>query len=488
MLSEFYTRLKELYTVSSISGLLDWDQQVCMPQNGAAYRADQRAYMSRKYYDLLADPRFVEIVRSLSSQDLSPADAVNVREMKRRVERNLKLPAEFVERQSRICSLSFSAWSDARPRDDWNGVRAHLETIVDSAREEASYIGGSDNPYDALLDNYEPATPLSVVKPLLSSLADELRKSVPALAQKMSSVPQLNGKFPEAIQIELNKRVAAEMGYDFRSGRLDTSAHPFESEIGPCDIRITTRFDISNYLSSLFSVMHETGHALYDSGTLREHAGTPMGWAVSMGIHESQSRLWENIVGRSRAFASYLTRTIKDYFPCQPGTGSTAEIWGLLNKVEQSLIRVESDEVTYSLHIVIRMLLEDALINKELTVKELPGAWNDLYEKYLGIRPPNFRDGVMQDSHWYGGAFGYFPSYALGNLYGAMFYTKAEKDIPNLSSLIEQGNFSKLREWLRRNVHEHGMRYRATELVKVVTGRELSVKPFITYLNEKFSG
>ena len=282
------------------------------------------------------------------------------------------------------------------------------------------------------------------------------------------------------------ERIAREIGFDFESGRLDKTAHPFMTSCGPRDFRITTRYFDDNFIPALYGSMHETGHALYEMGLPPDKAGTPLGEAVSLGIHESQSRMWENLVGRSREFTAYLSGILSEFFPGQPL--SPEELWGKTNRVCPSLIRVEADEVTYNQHIVIRMLLEEALITNELKVADLPGAWNDLYEKYLGVRPPDFKDGVMQDVHWYTGSMGYFPTYSLGNLFGAMMMRKAREAMPDLSDQIGRGEFAGLLGWLLENVHQHGMRFRSAELVERIAGAKPSAEPFVEYVKEKFLG
>jgi len=280
--------------------------------------------------------------------------------------------------------------------------------------------------------------------------------------------------------------VAGDLGFAFDAGRLDTTAHPFMTTLGPRDFRITTRYNESNFLPGLYGAIHETGHALYEMGLPPERVGTPLGEAVSCSIHESQSRMWENLVGRSRPFSVYLSGRVKEFFP--DFRLSPDELWRHANRVQPSLIRVEADEVTYGQHIVIRMILELALVEGEISVADLPGAWDDLYEKYLGVRPADYRDGVMQDVHWYSGSLGYFPTYALGNLYGAMMLQAAREAIPDLDGRIEQGEFCGLLSWLRESVHQHGMRYRGPELIRRIAGQELSAGQFVDYLEVKFLG
>lgn len=484
-LSFFYDRLKEIHNLQCIGSLLGWDQRVYMPPNAAQGRADQLEYISAQRHRRFTDPEFARVVDDLSDarDSLEADDQVNVREVKRVLDRQRKLPEEFVCEMAQAESIGYNTWVKARPLDDWKAVEPILGKLIDLNKRQADLIGYEDHPYDALLDIYEPGMKLAQVKPLLLGLAESLRELIPAIVGKLGDAGLPSGHYDVDKQERLCRRVAADVGYDFESGRLDKTAHPFMTTIGPRDFRITTRFFEDNFLPALYGSLHETGHALYELGLPPEKAGTPLGDTVSLGIHESQSRFWENLVGRSPEFSVYLRGVIEEFFPEEADADG---LWRLANRVSPSLIRVEADEVTYNQHIVIRMLLEEALVTDRLSVADLPGAWNDLYEKYLGIRPSDFRHGVMQDVHWFSGSIGYFPTYALGNLYGAMMMEKAREDLPNMPNQIRSGEFAPLLGWLRENVHRHGMKYRAHELIEHITGRELSDKPFVEYLKKKF--
>jgi carboxypeptidase Taq len=483
----FYDRLSELYRLGCIGALLGWDQQTYMPPQAAEARASQLEYIASATHAKATDPAFLRAVDELAGvlDSLSADDLVNVREMKRELDRERKLPAEFVAEMAETSALSFSVWAKARPENDWAAVKPYLEKLVDLSRRRADLVGYEENPYDVLLDIYEPDLRTSTVKPLLLDLGERLREIIPAITDKFAGVDEPKGDYDPREQYELDRKVSFDLGFSFDSGRLDTAPHPFMTTLGPRDYRITTRYEAGNPLPSLYGVIHETGHALYELGLPLKWAGTPMGSAVSLGIHESQSRLWENLVGRSREFSHYLAPVIGEFFPgCELADPDT--LWRKANKVAPSLIRVEADEVTYSQHVVIRMLLEEQLMNKELSVADLPDAWNAMYQKYLGVTPPDYKDGVMQDMHWYDGAIGYFPTYALGNLYNAMMMEKIREAIPNLDDQIERGDFETLLAWLRENVHAHGMRYHGPELIKRITGRELEAGPFVSYLKSKF--
>lgn len=485
-LSFFYDRLKEMHNLQCIGALLGWDQRVYMPPNAAQGRADQLEYISAQMHRRFTDPEFARVVDDLSDarDSLDADDQVNVREVKRVLDRQRKLPEEFVCEMAQAESMGYNTWVKARPQDDWKAVEPILGKLIDLNKRQADLIGYEEHPYDALLDIYEPGMKLAQVKPLLLGLAESLRELIPVIVGRLGDAGLPSGHYDVDKQERLCRRVAGDVGYDFESGRLDKTAHPFMTTIGSRDFRITTRFFEDNFLPALYGSLHETGHALYELGLPAEKAGTPLGDTVSLGIHESQSRFWENLVGRSREFSGYLSGVIEEFFPDE---SDADRLWSLANRVSPSLIRVEADEVTYNQHIVIRMLLEEALVTDRLSVADLPAAWNDLYEKYLGVRPSDFRYGVMQDVHWFSGSIGYFPTYALGNLYGAMMMQKAREDLPSMSAQIRAGEFAPLLGWLRENVHKHGMKYRAHELIERITGRELSDTPFVEYLRGKFA-
>ncbi|MHB9037362.1 MAG: carboxypeptidase M32 [Armatimonadota bacterium] len=485
-LTLFYDTLSELYRIQCISALLGWDQRVYMPANGAKGRAEQLEYLARTLHKKMTDPGFGQTVDLLYEQieTLPDVDRVNVRETKRTLDIQRKLPEEFVSEMTRVSSLAYDTWVKARPADDFEAVKPLLEKIVELSRKKCDLIGYAEHPYDALLDEYDPGSTLSFVKPLLLNLAEQLRSVIPSISKKFQGQKRLHGRYELSVQDKLCRRLAETMGFDFKSGRFDTTPHPFMTTIGPCDLRITTRYDETDFVSSLYGTIHETGHALYEQGLPTEWAGTPMGSAVSLSIHESQSRIWENLVGRSKAFCIYLSGVVKGFFPNE--SLDPDELWDIVNRVQPSLIRTEADEVTYSQHVVIRMLLEERLITGDLSVADLPGAWNDLYEQYLGIRPTDFKNGVMQDVHWYSGGIGYFPTYALGNLYNAMMMETARIALPDLPNKIELGEFGDLLGWLRENVHKRGMQLRGRELIREITGHELSAEPFIDYVRNKF--
>lgn len=486
-LATVYHRLDELYRLSCIRGLLDWDQQVCLPRLAASGRADQLELMSTLIHARLTDPNFGNTIDELAARsDLHPDDRVNILEARRVIERQRRLPESFVAEQARVTSEAYTEWTEARPANDFARVLPHLTRIVELARREAELVGYSEQPYDALLDAYEPRATLRTVKPLLLALGEELSRLIPAIIARADTPPSTTGVYPEVPQRALCERVLRDIGYRFDAGRLDKTHHPFQSSLGAHDIRVTTRFDETSYLSALATTLHEAGHALYEDGLPKEQRGRALGSAASLGVHESQSRFWENCIGRSLPFARYLHAILSSFFPEEAARCSPETIWRDSNRVARTLIRVEADEVTYSLHVIVRLLLEEALITGELEVVDLPQAWGDLYERYLGIRPPNDTDGVLQDVHWYGGMIGYFPTYVLGNLYAAPMLEAVRRAVPDLDERVGAGDFGPILGWLRTHVHAHGMRYSGPELVERISGSTLSVAPFLAYIRSKF--
>lgn len=487
-LKSFYDSLSDIYSLRCIHSVLAWDQGTYMPPQGADARGRLMEYVSRSSHAKITDPAFARIVDQLYEErdSLSIEDGVNVREWKKRLDKERKVPEELVAELAQTGATSYSAWVKARPANDFATMRPYLEKIVDLNRRYCDYVGYEAHPYNAMLDDYEPGMRLAVLKPLLLGLAEELRKIIPEAIERSSKEVLDQGRCPEELQYKLGMRVAKDLGFSFESGRLDKTAHPFMATIGSGDFRITNRYDKTDFIGSVYGTIHETGHALYEMGLLPEHRGTPMGEAASCGIHESQSRLWENPIGTSREFCEYLNRVVREVIPEEIARPTAEQIYRRLTQVQRSPIRTDADEVTYCQHVVVRMLLEEALMAGEMSVAELPDAWNDYYERYLGIRPTDYKNGLMQDSHWYVGSMGYFPSYALGNLYNAMMMEAALAAMPDLYAQVERGEFSNLLAWLKESVHRHGMRYNGQELIKNITGKELSWKPFVSHLKRKY--
>ncbi len=483
---------REATMIGRIQHLLEWDEHTKMPQAGAAYRADQMAFLAGLVHQKQTAPEIGEwldeLVDSEFTADPKSDIGANVYHLKRDYEKQTKLPQDLVEQLTRACAVGQQVWIEARKADDFEQFRPKLEEIVRLKREQAAALGYEATPYDPLLDEYEPGETTVNVARVLSELRDALVPLVQAIADSSQrpDVSILARKYSIDVQEAFGEQVAEQIGFDFGAGRLDVTAHPFCTGLGPGDVRITTRYDEHAFSDAFFSILHEVGHGLYDQGLPREHYGLPIGEDVSLGIHESQSRLWENQVGRSHAFWEHFYGAAQQAFPDALGDVAVSTFYGAINDVRPSLIRVEADEVTYNLHILIRFELEQALIEDRLQVADLPGAWNEKYERFLGITPPNDAEGVLQDVHWSAGLFGYFPTYALGNLYAAQFFDQAKEDLPILEADIRRGDFSALLSWLRANIHQHGRRYTPAELVERVTSSPLQHDALMSHLNEKY--
>ena len=487
--ARFLALVHELHDLSATMGLLEWDQEVMMPVRGTAGRARQRATVAALVHDRMVDPELGSLIEALT--DAAPADpwaVANLREMKRQRDRAVKVPRQLVADLAREGSLAQQAWTEARRDDDWARFAPHLARLTGLKRREAEAVGYAAEPYDALLDEYEPGARAAELAEMFTGLREGL---VPLLAAlRAAPAPPTDalwrGAFAPADQDRLGRRVLDAIGYDFTAGRLDVSTHPFTQGFNPGDVRITTRYDEGGLLSGLYSNLHEGGHALYELGLPAEHAGEPVGAAVSLGIHESQSRLWENLVGRGRPFMTWLQGQLAEIWPDVYGAVDPEALYRAANVVAPSLIRIEADEVTYSLHIILRMEIERALVAGEIEVADLPAVWREKVRKYLDLEVPTDREGVLQDIHWSFGLFGYFPTYALGNLYGAQLFDAARRHLPDLDRQLARGEMGNLLGWLRANVHGPGALYRAGELCVRVTGRPLSTEPFLAHLRTKF--
>ena len=482
---------RETEHLDSIGHLLGWDQRTQIPPKGHTHRHAQFAMLAKWVHQRETDPRLGEMLATVEGSELVrdplSVEAVNVREWRRDYDRATKIPQDLAVALAQASSEGETAWEQTRPDSDWPAFRPFLSRLVALKRHEAEALGYEQEPYDALLDDYEPGETAAVLAPLLAKLRAALIRLLEAI-QGSSRLPDraiLHRHYPRGDQERFSRLAAAKIGYDFAAGRLDPTAHPFSTGIGPGDVRITTRYDEDCFSTAFFSVLHETGHALYDQGLPAEHWGTPMGAAVSLGLHESQSRLWENLVGRSLGFWKFFYPEAQKIFPALAGVSLEA-FHRAVNQVRPELIRTEADEVTYNLHILLRFELERDLIDGELQVADLPDAWNDKMRTFLGLTPPNQAQGVMQDVHWSAGHLGYFPTYTLGNLYAAQFFARAEQDLGDLEVDFARGDFGALLGWLREKIHRQGKRHRPRELVRAVTGEDLNPQYLINYLQKKF--
>jgi carboxypeptidase Taq len=492
--TELASRLKEVDLLGSCASILHWDQETYMPRNGVKHRSEQLGLIARMCHEQFVDPQIGELIGEVESSDLvkdpESAEAVNIREWRRAYDLETKLPKELVQRLAETTSQATRAWAEARKKSDFKAFLPWLEKVLDLVQQRADALGWEGERYNALLDHYEPGATVEEVESTFAGLREDL---VPLVAKIAESKKRPDKSIVERVyavekQKIFGESVSAALGLDFNSGRLDITTHPFCTGIGPGDTRILTRYNPHRLNDALFGTMHETGHALYEMGIPKaEYFGTPMGESVSLGIHESQSRMWENQVGRSRDFWTYFLPQAKRIFRQALADVSPEDFYGAINTVEPSYIRVEADEATYNLHIMLRFEIERALVSGDIKPADVAGEWNKRFKEYLGIEVDSDRNGCLQDVHWGSGLIGYFPTYALGNLYSAQFFAKAKEDMPGLSEDFRQGNFRNLLGWLRKNIHQHGMRYRAKDLCEKVTGQPLSHKPLMDYMRAKFS-
>ncbi len=485
----FRESMQQLGDLQAAISLMAWDKEVYMPPKGAHFRTRQMMTLEGIAHSHFTDAEFVALVQHLLEHaDQLDADAAcNVQRTWRELERSLKLDRAFVERRSKATSEAFHAWLDARKANDYALFAPALGKLVAIKREEAERLGYEGHPYDALLDGFEPGETTARLDALFGALSKWLVPFVARLRQR----PQVDDSFlrkhyPADAQWEFGLRLLRNMGYDFEAGRQDKSTHPFTISFSPQDVRVTTRVDEHDFANMTWSTIHEGGHALYEQGLPAEHYGLPLGQYASLAIHESQSRLWENHVGRSMAWWQYHYPALQETFPEQLGHISLETFWRGINRVAPNFIRTEADELHYHLHVLVRYEIEKQLIEGSLSANEAEEAWNAQYGEKLGIEPPDALRGILQDIHWAHGSFGYFPTYTLGSLYAAQFFAQAEKEMDGLEGLLARGECRPLLDWLRDRIHRHGRRWLADQLCRKVTGRPLSIDPFKQYAAQKF--
>ena len=488
-----YDYVRETALLDNVLALLEWDERTGLPSRAGEGRAQQVTFLSGLVHQRKTGAQFGDWLNELAQSELaeqpdSPVGA-SIRGMKRDFDRNIQLPESLVKRIAHAVTIGQQVWSEAKPNNDFAAFLPHLESIVQLRREEATILSkGASCRYDSLLDQYEEDAKTEAVATVFTDLKKRLVPLVQKLTQSKTGPDgkSLAGIFDVAKQKEFSRWVAEKIGFQFERGRLDETDHPFCTTLGPHDHRILTRYYEDSFGSGLYGTLHEAGHGMYEQGLPTEWFGLPAGSAASLGVHESQSRLWENMIGRSKAFWSWCLPHAKKWFP-QLKTASVDSIYADLNRVEASLIRIEADEATYNLHILLRFELERELIDGHLQCEDLPTAWSDRYEAYLGIRPANDSEGVMQDVHWAAGLIGYFPTYTLGNIFAAQLMNAANDSLGDVPSMIEKGDFQPLLQWLRTSVHQYGRCLKPTALVAKATGFPLSSEPFIDYLSEKLT-
>ena len=490
--ADLIRRVKECRLLSSCAEMLAWDERTYMPHNGSAHRAEQMALLARLAHEMITAPEIGQLLSQAGGSEKTNQDTpqvANVREIRRSYERLVKLPKELVEEIARVTTRAQQVWQEARAADDFAAFQPWLEKIVKLKRQEADAVGYTESPYDALLDEYEPGATTSQITRVFADLRAELAPLIHSIMGSGKQAPReiLEREYPAEQQQAFGQAVAQKIGFDFDAGRLDVTTHPFCSGMGPGDCRITTRYNPRHFNDAFFGILHEAGHGIYEQGLDPESYGTPIGSAASLGIHESQSRLWENQVGRGRPFWDHFFEHARQTFPAALGNAGLDDFYFAINDSRPSFIRVEADEATYNLHIILRFELEQALVSGDLKPADVPGAWNEKFQKSFQLVPPTNKLGCLQDIHWSMGGLGYFPTYTLGNLYAAQFMEQARQDLADLDEDFRRGEFGRLKSWLNEKIHCQGQRYRAPDLCKKITGRPLTHKPLMTYLRNKYT-
>lgn len=481
---ELIERIKKISNLGHAGSILSWDQQTMMPPAGTPARSRQLSTLSSIQHELLTDEKTEGLLDDIDTENISPEKQAVVREVRRRYERAIKVPTELVENISKTASEAFTIWVESKEQNEFSEFEPILRDMVDMKKEYANHIDPNSPPYGVLFQDFEPYIGLDDAAEILKHLKKEL---VPFIEKIKSSGADLNkkrlkGDFPEEKQEEFAREVLTLLGFDWNHGRLDTSPHPFTTGT-QYDVRITTRFG-DNLLDSILSTIHEFGHATYTLGLPKDDYGTPLGESREMTFHESQSRLWENHIGRSRYFWKLILPKLKEKFPSLDI--SVNDTYEILNQVhEDNVIRVEADELTYHMHIVLRFEIEKDMIQGDLEIEEIPEVWNDKMESYLGVRPDRDSEGCLQDVHWSHGSIGYFPTYSLGSVLAAQIYDTLDKEIERINEKIENGNFEELKKWLGEKIHRHGKRYPTQEFIQRVTNEKLEPSYFTEYIKNK---
>lgn len=487
------TQLQQISDLGNAMAVLGWDQEVMMPEGGSQPRARQLSTMARISHQMATSEELGDLIEGASAEvsgaDYDSDEAALLRVAKHDYEQNMKLPVDFVAKMTQLTSEAQHVWAKARANNDFKSFEPMLEQIFELTRQGADFLGYTDHPYDALINQYERGMTAAEVARIFNA-------HKPALIELIAAIGEVEDRVSDAVlrreydidkQREFGLWVIEKFGFDFKRGRQDISTHPFCTNFSRNDVRITTRF-YKDYLNpSLFGMMHEAGHGMYEQGSAESLDGTPLAGGTSLGVHESQSRMWENVVGRSRGFWSWAYPELRAKFPGVLDDTDVESFYKSINTVKRQFIRVEADELTYNLHIMLRFELECDLLTGAVKVSELPQVWNDRFEQFFGIRPPTDTLGVLQDVHWSAGLIGYFPTYALGNLLSMQYYNTALAAHPEIPSEIASGKFDTLLTWLNTNIHQHGRKYTSPELTQRITGGQIDPAPYVAYLQEKFS-
>ncbi|UFJ60234.1 carboxypeptidase M32 [Brevibacillus sedimenti] len=490
----FREYVKKMTSFGQALAVLHWDMRTQAPRKGMDARSEVIGVLSGEQFKLATSKEMEEHLEALSEpavlDSLDPITRATVLECKKEFDRNKKIPADRYQEFVVLTSQAETIWEEARANSDFAMFRPYLEKIVDFQLEFIDYWGcDGKNKYNTLLDLYEPGVTVDQLDPIFATLREKTVKLVAAIAESphKPDTSFLKNHFPESEQDAFSRYVLEKIGYDFQAGRMDRSVHPFCTSFNPGDVRITTRFDPNDFNSALFSCIHEAGHAMYEQNINPELLGTPLCEGTSMGIHESQSRYWENMIGRSLPFWQHFYGDLLKAFPVQFAGVDVEQFYRAINEVTPSFIRTEADELTYNLHVMIRYEIEKGLINQTIEVADLPAIWNDKMKEYLGIVPANDKEGVLQDVHWAGGSFGYFPTYSLGNVYAAQFTHVMRKELSGYDELVAKGEFGPIRQWLKERIHQHGKTKSPNELVKEITGEGINASYLMDYLESKYT-
>ncbi|MBI4670277.1 MAG: carboxypeptidase M32 [Chloroflexi bacterium] len=492
-LEEFKAIIADVDDLYKAQSVLNWDQQAYMPPGGAQARASQVATLSRLAHERFTSERVGALLDLLSAEtrDLPYEDDTvsMLRVLQREYVKAVRLPAAFVAELAEASGLATTAWAQARAANDWHGFESHLAHMLELKQREAEYLGYSDRMYDALLDEYEPGMKTAQVTEIFDAVRRELVplvQTIRAHSDRVEDAAVLRHYDPDK-QWALAHEALRAIGYDFERGRMDRVPHPFCTTFSNHDVRVTNRILPDFFNSCLFGALHEGGHALYEQGSPDKFERTALAGGASLGVHESQSRLWENLVGRSRAFWEFFFPKFKRTFRKNAADLDAEKMYRAVNKVQPSLIRVEADEVTYSLHVMLRFEAENLLLENKLRVAELPAWWDEAMSSYLGITPPDVAQGVLQDVHWSMGLYGYFPTYSLGTFFSAQLFEQARKELGNLDAQFAQGEFEPLRQWLQQKIYQHGRKFTLNELANQITGEPLQTRSYIAYLKNKYA-
>jgi carboxypeptidase Taq len=486
----FLTKMQRIADIKAASAVLQWDQETYLPKGGAHFRGQQISTLAELAHQFFSEDELGDLLNELLSKtDLSPEQKRNVELTQEDYQKNKKYTSAFVRAVSEQVNKTFHSWMEARTQNSFAAYVSDLDALVKLKKEEAEILGYIKHPYDALLNEYERGATVELIDKTFATLLPPLKE----LFQRITAAPQVNDAFlqqhfPLQQQWDWGMHLIKELHFDFEKGRQDKSEHPFSISFSPQDVRITTRIDENDFSNMTWSCIHETGHALYEQGLPAEHYGLPLAEACSYSIHESQSRLWENNVGRSKGFWLHYYPILQKYFPQQFEKPDVEQFYKGINKVQPSLIRTEADEISYHFHVFIRYELEKRLIDGSLLAADIPAFWNEQYKTYLGVTVPDDKRGALQDVHWSHGSFGYFPTYSLGSFYAAQFFAQAKKEMPELIGEIEKGQTLSLLTWLRTKIHSRGRYFTSEELCKEITGEGLNGDYFLSYAREKYAG